>query len=67
MVQDEIAASEGAQRIVRHKLGETGKPETTGDVVKDGVGHAPADPSRPPRPRSRHGGSPGAIRMSTLT
>ena len=41
MVQDEIAASEGA-RIVRHKLGETGKAETT-DIVKDGVGHALAD------------------------
>ena len=41
MVQDEIAASEGA-RVVRHRLAETGKPET-GDIVKDGVGHALAD------------------------
>lgn len=41
MVQDEIAASDGA-RILRHRLGEGGKPETT-DLVKDGVGHALAD------------------------
>lgn len=41
MVQDDIAASDGA-RILRHKLAETGKPETA-EIVKDGVGHALAD------------------------
>lgn len=44
MVQDEIAASDGA-RIVRHKVSAhdpAKKPETS-DIVKDGVGHALAD------------------------
>ena len=53
MVQDEIAASDGA-RVVRHRIGESGKPESS-DIVKDGVGHALADlvPSAAPGESSR--------------